>query len=87
MIDFQTMHAHSQFCYSGDNTLQAIKNAVTSLAKDKDKWDEAIVVVFSDAHLTRYRIAPSELSQALQSEPSVNAFAIFIGSQGNNAEM
>nr|XP_018907546.1 PREDICTED: von Willebrand factor A domain-containing protein 8 [Bemisia tabaci] len=83
----KTMHAHSQFCYSGDNTLQAIKNAVTSLAKDKDKWDEAIVVVFSDAHLTRYRIAPSELSQALQSEPSVNAFAIFIGSQGNNAEM
>lgn len=78
------MHAHSQFCWSGDHTLAATKFAVDSLAKED--CDEAIVVVLSDANLSRYGIAPAKLANALMAqEPKVQAYAIFIGSLENEA--
>lgn len=80
------MHAHSQFCWSGDNTLSSIKFAVDSLAKEDA--DESIVVVLSDANLSRYNISPKSLAAALVSqEPKVQAYAIFIGSLDNEAEL
>lgn len=48
----QAMYAHSQFCMSGDNTLQATLNAVERLDKRKDA-DERFVIVLSDANLDR----------------------------------
>nr|CAD7429314.1 unnamed protein product [Timema monikensis] len=74
----KTMHAHAQFCLSGDNTLEATQEAITSLSKVE--CDEAIVVVLSDANLERYGIA-----RVLTSDPKVNAYAIFIGSLGDQA--
>lgn len=80
------MHAHSQFCWSGDNTLAATKFAVDSLAKEE--CDEAIVVVLSDANLSRYGIAPKSLADALiAQEPKVQAYSIFIGSLDNEAQL
>ena len=79
----KTMHAHSQFCMSGDNTLQATQQAIASLAKEDS--DESIVVVFSDANFDRYGIRPESFAKILTSNPNVNAFAIFIGSLGNQA--
>lgn len=80
------MHAHSQFCWSGDNTVNAIKHAIDSLAKEDS--DESIVVILSDANLRRYGIAPKELATALIcQEPKVQAYAIFIGSLANEAEL
>lgn len=79
------MHAHSQYCWAGDNTLEATELAIKSLAEED--CDEAIVVVLSDANLQRYGIPPQELASALTSSPKVNAYAVFIGSLGNQAEV
>ncbi|CAG9859748.1 unnamed protein product [Phyllotreta striolata] len=78
------MHAHSQFCWSGDNTLESTKWAIDSI-KTED-YDEAIVIVLSDANLQRYGIPPSELAKAMSSRPDVRSYAIFIGSLGDQAE-
>uniref|UniRef100_A0A1B6BXM8 VWFA domain-containing protein n=1 Tax=Clastoptera arizonana TaxID=38151 RepID=A0A1B6BXM8_9HEMI len=80
----KTMHAHAQFCMSGDNTLEATEHAVSSLAEED--CDEAIVIVLSDANLSRYAIPPKKLTQALTCNTKVDAYAIFIGSLGDQAE-
>ncbi|PSN51375.1 von Willebrand factor A domain-containing protein 8, partial [Blattella germanica] len=79
----KTMHAHSQFCMSGDHTLEATQSAIASLSKED--CDEAIVVILSDANLERYGIPPERFSAALNSDSRVNAYAIFIGSLGDQA--
>lgn len=78
------MHAHSQFCWSGDHTLAGTEYAVDSISSED--CDEAIVVVLSDANLQRYAISPFDLSKALtKQEPKVQAYVIFIGSLGEEA--
>uniref|UniRef100_A0A8C5L748 von Willebrand factor A domain-containing protein 8 n=1 Tax=Jaculus jaculus TaxID=51337 RepID=A0A8C5L748_JACJA len=79
----KTMHAHSQFCMSGDNTLEGTKHAIKEIVKEEA--DEYFVIVLSDANLSRYGIHPAKFAQALTSDPQVNAFAIFIGSLGDQA--
>lgn len=86
MDTLRMMHAHSQFCWSGDNTLRATQHAVDEIAKEE--CDEAIVVVLSDANLQRYAIPPKKLTEMLmKQEPKVHAYMIFIGSLGEEAEM
>ncbi|KAJ3592119.1 hypothetical protein NHX12_007248, partial [Muraenolepis orangiensis] len=80
----KTMHAHAQFCMSGDYTLEGVEAAVRELALEEA--DERFVVVLSDANLERYGIPPERFARALTSDPQVNAFAIFIGSLGDQAE-
>lgn len=77
------MHAHSQFCMSGDNTLEATQHAIASLAKEDS--DESIIVVLSDANLERYGISPERFARVLTSNADVNSYAIFIGSLGDQA--
>ena len=48
--------------------------------------DEYFVIMLSDANLQRYGIRPSRLADALTSDEEVKAFAIFIGSLGDQAE-
>ncbi|KAG2378887.1 hypothetical protein C9374_008035 [Naegleria lovaniensis] len=69
------MHAHSQYCWSGDSTLRAMKEA--SKQKDCD-----FVVVFSDANLSRYGIEPQDLARALKK----HVFIVFIASMFNEAQ-
>lgn len=80
----KTMQAHSQFCLSGDHTLEAAMSAVKQVALEEA--DERFVILLSDANLERYGIRPSELAKALTSESSVNTYAIFIGSLGDQAD-
>ncbi|XP_077071835.1 von Willebrand factor A domain-containing protein 8 isoform X2 [Siphateles boraxobius] len=80
----KNMHAHSQFCMSGDYTLEGTEHAVKELAREEA--DEHFVIVLSDANLERYGISPDRFARALTSDPQVNAFAIFIGSLGDQAE-
>ena len=52
----QKMIAHSQYCQSGDNTLEAMGKAIVDIARphhDEDE-DDHIVVGVSDANLARY---------------------------------
>lgn len=83
-LALQTMHAHAQFCMSGDHTLEATEASIKELAREEA--DEHFVVVLSDANLERYGIRPERFAQTLASDPQVNAFAIFIGSLGDQAE-
>ncbi|XP_041662632.1 von Willebrand factor A domain-containing protein 8 isoform X2 [Cheilinus undulatus] len=78
------MHAHAQFCMSGDYTLEGTDASIKELAREEA--DEHFVVVLSDANLERYGIRPERFAQVLTSDPQVNAFAIFIGSLGDQAE-
>ncbi|MBN3308156.1 VWA8 protein, partial [Amia calva] len=80
----KTMHAHSQFCMSGDYTLEGTEHSVKEIAREQA--DEHFVIVLSDANLERYGISPDRFAQALTCNPQVNAFAIFIGSLGDQAE-
>lgn len=79
------MHAHSQFCWSGDNTIAATKFAISELAKED--CDEALVVVLSDANLERYGISAKRFGEALMTHNKVQAYVVFIGSLGEEAEL
>ncbi|XP_064165757.1 von Willebrand factor A domain-containing protein 8 [Anguilla rostrata] len=80
----KTMHAHSQFCMSGDYTLEGTEHAIQVLSREEA--DEHFVIVLSDANLERYGISPDRFARALTCNEQVNAFAIFIGSLGDQAE-
>jgi von Willebrand factor A domain-containing protein 8 len=91
----QTMIAHSQFCESGDNTLAAVKQAMSDVviggSNDDDASGNAIVIAISDANLERYGITPKDLSRAMMSRSdalsmTAKAYCIFIASFGNEAE-
>ena len=83
LVHFQTLHAHSQFCISGDNTLEATEHAIKTITEVEA--DEHFVIVLSDANLARYGISPKHLSDALTADEDVNAYVIFIGSLGDQA--
>ncbi|KAM6096548.1 von Willebrand factor A domain-containing protein 8 [Chlamydotis macqueenii] len=78
------MHAHAQFCMSGDHTLEGTEHAIREIAREEA--DEYFVIVLSDANLERYGIQPSRFAQVLTTNAQVNAFAIFIGSLGDQAD-
>ncbi|CDW54563.1 AAA 5 domain containing protein [Trichuris trichiura] len=78
------MVAHSQFCYSGDSTLSAMTKSISELSSCDA--DERLLIVFSDANLSRYGIAPSEFCRAMNpSNDNVSVYAIFMGSIGDEA--
>ena len=82
----RNMHAHAQFCMSGDHTLSATVQAINELALSADNYDESIVIVLSDANFDRYGISPNQFTKILTRNDRINAFAIFIGSLGDQAE-
>merc|ERR1719270_2866032 len=79
------MHAHSQFCMSGDDTLSATVLAIRELTHKAEEYDESFVIVLSDANFDRYGISPSNFGKILRNE-QVCAYAIFIGSLGDQAD-
>ena len=82
----QKMAAHTQFCMSGDHTLEATREAIEEVSQHLDDVDEAFVFVLSDANLERYGIRPSDLADELTANPKVNAHACFLASLGGAAE-
>ncbi|KAK3095149.1 hypothetical protein FSP39_010820 [Pinctada imbricata] len=84
LIVLKTMHAHSQFCISGDNTLHATKHAIETLAEEEA--DEHFVIILSDANFDRYGISPRKFGEILKGNDKVNAYAIFIGSLEDQAD-
>ena len=54
----RAMVAHTQFCRSGDHTLEAIAQAKVDVGEGEggDDADEHIVIAVSDANLRRYGI-------------------------------
>ena len=82
----QRMMAHTQFCMSGDHTLEATREAIEEAASHLEHVDEAFVFVLSDANLERYGIRPKAFADALSSHPKVHAHACFLASLGGAAE-
>jgi len=52
----------------------------------KQEADEHFVIVLSDANLDRYGIPPRKLAEILTMNDDVNAYVIFIGSLGDQAQ-
>ena len=65
----QKMAAHTQFCMSGDHTLEATREAI-EVSQHLDDVDEAFVFVLSDANLERYGIRPSDLVDSRRTQRS-----------------
>ncbi|XP_067848371.1 von Willebrand factor A domain-containing protein 8-like [Heptranchias perlo] len=61
------MHAHAQFCMSGDHTLEGTEHAIQEIAREEA--DEHFVIVLSDANLERYGINPARFARVLTSNP------------------
>ncbi|KAI3381394.1 hypothetical protein SNEBB_005189 [Seison nebaliae] len=88
------MIAHSQFCFAGDNTVSCLKNKQENIkklleAKD-DKFDEAFIIILSDANFRRYGINVDNFGELLSTykhkdEVNLSSYAIFIGSLGDEA--
>ena len=77
------MHAHSDLCDSGDNTLSSVRYAVREIVKKEA--DEYAVFLLSDANLEQYGIGARELQDILELDQRVRVFIIFIGSLGDQA--
>ena len=83
-MSLQAMVAHSQFCMSGDMTLESTEQAITDLSRIQHSTGRWVFTV-SDANLRRYGIAPATLGAVLNSDPSVQAVAVFIAGLGDEA--
>jgi hypothetical protein len=84
----QSMIAHSQFCMSGDHTLEAIDAAVTRVidaTKDESVGSQRYVIVVSDANFRRYGISSKRLTQAMTRDPRVQVHLVLIASLGDEA--
>jgi hypothetical protein len=72
--------AHTQFCDSGDHTLQAAVRGVRDLAGQTDAAEEdgRYLFLLSDANLPRYGIQPAHVAAALTANPAVQGYAVFL---------
>ncbi|KAG5510829.1 hypothetical protein JKF63_07901 [Porcisia hertigi] len=83
MIICQRMMAYAQHCWSGDNTVEAMRRSIEIVTKERG--DAYFVFVISDANLPRYGITPRELTEIILSKPEVKMFCIFIATLGAQA--
>lgn len=84
----QSMMAHSQYCMSGDYTLEALGNAIDKVASSDGDDAEGTVICLSDANLARYGIDPRQMGTMIEAgtKRGVKAYAVFIASFGEEAQ-
>jgi len=83
----QRMIAHSQYCMSGDNTIESAQYAMKELEKNmKEDVDENFIFLLSDANLQRYGISPKHLGRVLTTNKKIHGYAIFIASLQDEAQ-
>ena len=75
------MLARALFCWTGDNTLEATKSVLDKIKEQPG--EEYFVIVLSDANFSCYGIDLVLFGSLMTSDPSVNVFAVFIGSLGD----
>ena len=80
----QRMVAHTQYCSTGDFTVEALEHATADIVAQPA--DDYIVVVLSDANLQRYGITATALRMAMDRDPRVATYVLFIGSLGEQAQ-
>ena len=80
----EKVSSHSQFCWSGDNTLDGIRAAVAHTAAGDA--DEHVVIAVTDANFDRYRIRPFDVLAAAAADPRVSVRLVTLGSLFGEAE-
>ncbi len=80
------MHAHTEYCSSGDHTMEALEVGIPEVLKDEG--DDYFVFLLSDANLGRYGLSPKEITRRMNGavEQKVSSYVIFIASFGDEAE-
>jgi MoxR-like ATPase len=86
----QSMIAHSQYCSSGDYTLESVGHAINEVANlgGNDDGGGGVVICLSDANLARYGIDPRQLRKIIDAGTTrgVQAYVVFIASFGEEAD-
>ncbi|VEU39285.1 unnamed protein product [Pseudo-nitzschia multistriata] len=90
----QTMLAHSQYCMSGDFTLEAMRKAIDEVSSRTDDYggselgNQGTVICLSDANLARYGIDPGRIRSIIESgvQKGVKVYIVFIASFGKEAD-
>lgn len=98
----QTMLANSQYCFSGDFTLDAMRKAIDDVANRMERSDiirnsaidtnennhNGTVICLSDANLARYGIDPRQIGKIIESgaQKGIKVYIIFIASFGEEAK-
>ncbi|ELR24984.1 ATPase family protein [Acanthamoeba castellanii str. Neff] len=80
------MHAHTEYCPSGDSTVEALEVAIDRVLAEEG--DDYFVFLLSDANLGRYGIPPKEIGKLITgaTEKKVNSYVIFIASFHDEAD-
>lgn len=86
------MVAHSQFCDTGDRTIEATRKAIADVAaraatSDADADRRHLVVALSDANFSRYGLDPRWWAEALAGSDAVDAHAVMVGSIADEASV
>eukprot|EP01059_Diplonema_ambulator_P006574 TRINITY_DN16228_c0_g1_i1.p1 TRINITY_DN16228_c0_g1~~TRINITY_DN16228_c0_g1_i1.p1 ORF type:complete len:1840 (+),score=308.42 TRINITY_DN16228_c0_g1_i1:488-5521(+) len=85
----QRMWAHSQYCGSGDSTLEGLKYSASYLTRREaanGPSDEKIILSFSDANMDRYGITSENLESALRAGKNIHSSIFFLTSSDGEAE-
>ena len=75
----EKLYSTSRGATTGDASLLAAQAAIKSVLKEKG--DDYLVFLFSDANLGRYGISPSHMTKALTSQKNVQGHAIFLAEE------
>ena len=87
----QRMVAHSQFCDTGDRTIEATRRAISDVSArgfvDDEEERKHLVVALSDANFSRYGLDPRWWAEALSDSDAVAAHAVMVGSIADEASL
>ena len=87
----QRMVAHSQFCDTGDRTIEATRRAISDVSArgfvDDEEERKHLVVALSDANFSRYGLDPRWWAEALSDSDAVDAHAVMVGSIADEASL
>lgn len=79
----EKMQLTSQYCWSGDQTLDAINKAVDAIAETDA--DDYIVLALTDANFDRYGITSEDIRRALTRNSKVHVALLGIGEGAETA--
>ncbi|GAA5999420.1 hypothetical protein JCM5350_001970, partial [Sporobolomyces pararoseus] len=68
-----------QYCFAGDNTIEAIEAAIDKVGEEVSESDECFVIALTDANFERYGITEADLRASLNRNTKVATSLIAIG--------
>ena len=84
LLVLKRMYTHSEYCTSGDHTLDGLETGVQRVLEAEA--DDYFVVVVSDANIVGYGLEADRLRAAILREPRVHCSVLFLALSGTAAE-